>query len=134
MLNPFPDLLNYSTLAPLILRLVVGLIFLDLGILKFRGERTRWIASFKALHLNPADLMVTIFGLIEFVGGALLLLGAWTQIAAIIFIILVGLEFYIEYKDASILKRDIVFYILVLAIAISLLLTGAGAFALDIPL
>ena len=43
-------------------------------------------------------------------------------------------QFYIEYKDATILKRDLTFYTLVLAIAISLLLTGAGAFAFDIPL
>lgn len=134
MLNPFPELLSFSPLAPLILRLVLGLIFLDLGILKFKSERKRWVASFQALHLNPAQLLVTIFGLIEVVGGVLLLLGAWTQIAALIFVVLVGLEFYIEYKDASVLKRDIVFYILVLAIAVSLLLTGAGAFAFDIPL
>ena len=134
MLNPFPDLLNYSTLAPFILRLVLGLIFLDLGILKFKSERKRWIASLQALHLSPAELLVTIFGLIEVVGGVLLILGAWTQIAALAFVIIVGLEFYIEYKDASVLKRDIVFYMLVLAIAVSLLLTGAGAFAFDIPL
>ena len=134
MLNPFPELLSFSPLAPLVLRLVIGLIFLDLGILKFRNERKRWISSFQALHLNPAELLVTIFGLIEVVGGVLLILGAWTQIAALAFVILVGLEFYVEYKDASVLKRDIVFYMLVLAIAISLLLTGAGAFAFDIPL
>ena len=134
MLNPFPELLSYSTLAPFVLRLVIGLVFLDLGILKFKSERSRWITSFQALHLNPAQLVVTIFGLIEVVGGALLLLGAWTQIAALTFVILVGLEFYIEYKDASVLKRDIVFYVLVLAIAASLLFSGAGAFAFDIPL
>ncbi len=134
MLNPFPELLSFSPLAPFILRLVLGLIFLDLGILKFRSERARWIKSFQALHLNPAELFLIIFGLIEVVGGAFLLIGAWVQISALAFVLLVGLEFFVEYKDKSVLKRDFVFYLLVLTIAISLLLSGAGAFAFDVPL
>jgi len=134
MLNPFPELLSFSPLAPFILRLVLGLIFLDLGILKFRSERSRWVKSFEALHLNPAELLVIIFGLIEVAGGVLLLIGSWTQIAALVFVVLVGLEFFVEYKDESVLKRDFVFYLLVLTIAISILLSGAGAFAFDIPL
>jgi putative oxidoreductase len=131
MLNPFPELLSFSLL---VLRLVLGLIFVDLGVLKFKAERSRWISSFKALHLNPAEIFVSGFGLIEVVGGFLLIIGAWTQIVALVFIVLVGLELYVEYRDASILKRDFTFYLLVLAIAISLLLSGAGAYAFDIPL
>ncbi len=134
MLNPFPGLLSFALIGPFILRLVIGLVFLDLGILKFKSEKQSWIESFKALHLNPAEFLVSLFGLIEIIGGALLLAGAWTQIAALAFVILVGLEFYVEYRDASVLKRDFVFYLLVLAIAVSLLLTGAGAFAFDIGL
>ncbi len=134
MLNPLPELLAFSTLAPFILRLVLGLVFLDLGFLKFKKERANWIESFKALHLNPAVLLVGLFGVIEVVGGVLLLAGAWTQVAALIFVILVGLEFYVEYKEESVLKRDFTFYLLVLSIALSLLLTGAGAYAFDIPL
>jgi uncharacterized membrane protein YphA (DoxX/SURF4 family) len=134
MLNPFPELLSFSLLGPLVLRLVLGLIFVDLGVLKFKAERSRWISSFKALHLNPAEIFVSGFGLIEVVGGFLLIIGAWTQIVALVFIVLVGLELYVEYRDASILKRDFTFYLLVLAIAISLLLSGAGAYAFDIPL
>ncbi len=134
MLNPFPELLSFAQLGPFVLRLVIGLVFLDLGILKFKSERPRWINSFKALHLNPAGFLVALYGLIEVVGGILLMLGAWTQIAALAFVVLVGLEFYVEYKASSVLKRDLTFYLLVLAIALSLLFTGAGAYSLDIPL
>lgn len=134
MLNTFPDLLTYSQLAPFILRVVLGLIFIDLGLLKFKAEKSRWIASFQALHLKPADILVSIFGTVQLVGGLMLIVGLYTQIAALAFVILSGMELYIEYKDATILKRDIVFYILVLSIAVSLLITGAGAFAFDIPL
>jgi putative oxidoreductase len=134
MLNPLPELLSFTQLGPFILRLVIGLVFLDLGLLKFRSEKARWIESFKRLHLNPAGLLVPLYALIEIAGGILLMLGAWTQIAALAFVILVGLEFYVEYKDSSVLKRDFTFYLLVLAIAASLLFTGAGSYSFDIPL
>ena len=61
MLNPFPDLLTYSVLGPFILRLVVGFIFLDLGMLKLREEKGRWLASFEALGLRSADPLLPFF-------------------------------------------------------------------------
>ena len=134
MLNPFPSLLTYATLAPFILRLVLAFIVLDLGFLKLGKEKSRWITSLQALHLKPADLWLKLLAGIDIVGGLMLLVGWETQIAALVFVILFGIEFYIEWKDGSILRRDLTFYFLVLAIALSLLLTGAGAYAFDIPL
>jgi len=124
----------YSFLAPFILRVVVGLIFLNLGYLKFRGERERWLVSFQTLGLYPADLFLSLYALLQIIGGLLLLAGLWTQIAALAFIIFTGIELYIEWQAREILKRDIVFYLLIFTISFSLLLTGAGAFAIDIPL
>jgi len=134
MLNTFPTLLNYSWYAPLILRLVLGLILIDLGVLKWRSERADWIATFAAYKIRPAHLWVSLYGLVEIVGGLMLVIGLYTQVAALAFVLLSGIEFYIEYSEGGILKRDIVFYVLVFAIALSLLLTGAGAFARDLPL
>jgi uncharacterized membrane protein YphA (DoxX/SURF4 family) len=116
------------------LRVVIGLIFLDLGMLKFKGERYRWLQSFEALNLKPADVLVSIYAAIQVVGGLMLILGLYTQIAALVFVVFTAMEYSIEQREKSILKRDIVFYILTLAIAVSLLLTGAGTFAFDIPL
>ncbi len=134
MLNTFPELLTYSTLGPFLLRVVIGLIFIDLGLLKFKGENKRWVKTFNTLRLKPAEGLVSIYGLIQLVGGALLLFGAWTQIAALGFAIFMAIEGYIEWTEGSILKRDMVFYILLFTISLSLLLTGAGAFAIDMPL
>jgi putative oxidoreductase len=134
MLNPFPELLTYSLLGPLMLRVLLGLIFIDLGALKLRSERQRWIASFDTLYLRPADFFVTLYALIQIVGGILLIIGLWTQVAALVFVILVGAELYTEWRAREILKRDMVFYLLIFVISLSLLLTGAGAYALDIPL
>lgn len=134
MLNPFPELLVYSMLGPFILRVVIGLIFIDLGILKFRGEKKRWTSSFEALGLRPADTLVVSYGLLQVVGGIMLLVGIYTQIAALAFVLLTGAELYFEWKEETLLKRNIVFYILLFAISLSILLTGAGAFAIDLPL
>jgi uncharacterized membrane protein YphA (DoxX/SURF4 family) len=124
----------YSLLGPFILRLVVGLIFIDLGFLKFRAEKERWLSSFETLGLHPVDFFLPVYALVQIVGGFLLLIGLWTQIAALIFVVFTGIELYVEWRAGDILKRDIVFYILIFAISLSLLLTGAGAYAIDIPL
>jgi putative oxidoreductase len=134
MLNTFPTLLTYSFVAPTILRAVVGLIFLDLGLLKFKGERERWIASFEALHLKPSGFLVQLLGVIELVGGLFIFIGLYTQVSAIVLGVFTTLEMYAEYKDALLLKRNFTFYLLILAILVSLIFTGAGAYAFDIPL
>lgn len=134
MLNPFPELLNYALIAPLLLRLVVGLIFVDLGFLKFKSEKLRWVSSFEALGLRPADLLVPLYATLQVVGGVMLLVGAYTQVAALFFVLSTGAELYVEWKAREVLKRDMVFYLLIFVISLSLLFTGAGAYAIDLPL
>ena len=134
MLNPFPELLNFAILGPFILRVILGLIFIDLGILKFKVEKGRWLAAFEVLHLRPTEVFVPLYGLLQVVGGAMLIVGAYTQVASLAFVIFTGLELFVEWKAQDVLKRDITFYILILGISLSLLLTGAGAYAFDLPL
>ena len=134
MLSVFPELLNYTILAPLILRVVVGVIFVDLGFLKLKGENDRWVASFRALGLHPADLLVLIYGIIQILGGVFLIAGFLTQAVALVFVLLTGLELLIEWRAREVLKRDLVFYLLVFSISLSLMLTGPGAYAIDLPL
>lgn len=134
MLNPFPELLTFSLLGPMFLRAILGLIFIDLGRFKFKGEKSRWIASLEALHIGQAPIVVKVLGAIEIIGGVMLIIGLYTQIAALVLAILTGTEAYLEYKDATLLKRNFSFYILLFVVLLSLLVTGAGAFAFDIPL
>lgn len=134
MLNPFPDLLNYALLAPFLLRVVLGLVFIDLGVLKFRGEKRRWITTFEALRLRPARTFVPLYGALQVAGGVLLLIGLWTQVAALVFALFTFSELYVEWTEGDVLKRDLSFYLFLFVISVSLLLTGAGAFAFDIPL
>jgi len=134
MLNPFPEFLAFSFFAPLILRVVLGLIFLDLGVLKFRSEKERWLASFETLNLHPTGLLLSVYAVLQIAGGFLLIFGLWTQVAALAFALFTGMELFVEWRAKEILKRDMIFYLLLFVISISLLLTGAGAYAIDIPL
>jgi putative oxidoreductase len=134
MLSVFPNLLTYTHLAPFILRVVVGVIFLELGYLKLGKEKSAWNMFFQTIHFKPSYVFVALLAIIEIVGGAFLVVGYLTQVAALVMVIILFAEGYVELQDGALLKRDIVFYTLLLAICISLLLTGAGAFAFDLPL
>lgn len=134
MLNPFPDLLVYSMLAPFILRIVAGLVFIDLGILLFKGEKERWLTSLSVLRIPNPKMTAKILGGIEVIGGVALIFGFYTQIAALVLALLTFCEAYVEYKYPIVLKRNLVFYVMLLAIVLSLLLSGAGRPAFDLPL
>jgi putative oxidoreductase len=124
----------YSLWAPFLLRIVLGLIFIDLGRLALGKEKFRWIASLEALHIPSPRNVATLLGLIEIVGGLMLVVGIYTQIAALAFVVLTAMELYAEWENSDLLKRNLTFYLLLFVIALSLLITGAGMFAFDIPL
>ncbi len=134
ILNTFPELLNFSILSPFILRLVLGLIVLNLGALKLSSEKKSWETLFETVHLNPAHYLVKILAFIEIIGGLMLVVGSYTQLTAIIFSVLFFCEAVLEYREESLEKRNLTFYILLFAIALSLIFTGAGAFAFDLSL
>ncbi len=134
MLNPFPELLTFSLISPLILRVVAGLIFINTGYLKTGKEKQRWAIFFNSIRLRPAKQVAFAVGIIEIIAGTLLVVGLYTQYVCIALLILTAKEWYVEYKEDVLVARDIVFYTLIGAILLSLLLTGAGFLALDLPL
>ena len=134
MLSLFPNLLTYEMFAPFLLRMVLGFIFITLGYLKLKKEKERWNLLFETLRLKPAYVWTKIFGYIEIIGGVALIVGIYTQLVAIIFACINLFEMYIENRESSLLKRDLAFYLLLTTIAVSLIFTGPGFFAFDLPL
>lgn len=132
MLNPFPELLMLSTLAPLILRVALGVFFVYLGISlwKKRKEVTTLLTPlFGKSAGGMPGLLLCVHGAL----GVLLIIGLYTQIAALIaFGISIKLLFVGKFQTLSPFGQAT--YLLLAAIALSLLLSGAGAFAFDIPL
>jgi uncharacterized membrane protein YphA (DoxX/SURF4 family) len=106
MLNIFPDLLAWGLLAPFLLRVVLG------GMFFFDGVR-----ALRACMYPKGALQTTT--------GVLLVIGLFTQIAA-----LAALAFSVH----TLWKRRSRTALLACAISLSLLVSGAGAFAFDLPL
>jgi hypothetical protein len=113
MLSLFPELLFLAPLGALIVRLSLAFL-LALSAWKHVGDTGS----------------VRVLGMAEAAVAALLVGGAWTQPASLgaLFVIATWLSFprMSEYSRSTAL--------LALAISISLILTGPGAFAFDLPL
>lgn len=114
-LSIFPQLFTFGLIAPLLLRLAVGLFMIYLG--KDRYNKTyKWSS-------------------VAYIGSAvLLILGLYTQPATIVAILAIGFDFYTEKKVIPVSKEKTALYMIVGVILLSLLFTGPGFLAFDLPL
>ncbi len=127
ILNPLPELLSYAFLAPLLLRLVIGFYFL---------EQFSNIINAKYVNKTGINISSTFKYLIglKTLAALALIIGFYTQIAILILLILTIIDVYLEQKTGKIKKTKVQFYIFIIAILLTLLTTGAGFFAIDMPL
>lgn len=114
MLSVFPEILFLSPLAPLLLRASLGALFA--------------LAAWK--HAQYPGIASRALGTIELALAIALVAGAWTQPAAILgsAVILV----WLFRKESRVYEASAI--MLALAISLSLVVTGPGAFAFDLPL
>lgn len=134
MTNPFPELLNFSLLAPTLLRLTLGIFIISLGYTKFKNPHTNIMSFFETLGFRPGALYTKALSVTEIVMGVALFMGFLTQIAALVVAIItfVSLIVTIRHPESGLQKASI--YALFFIISISLVLTGAGLIAIDLPL
>lgn len=137
MLNIFPDLLFLQLFAPFMLRVALGVMFVWIGYSYLFKDREAVIAQISSKWPRIAKFSVLFGGTFEMVVGVLLILGFYTQAVAIAGALiaidaLFGKFFYKELD--KVLKYSKMFYVLILIISLSLLVSGAGAFAIDLPL
>jgi putative oxidoreductase len=67
----------------LVLRLLSGGVFVAFGIGKFVNHASE-LASFKSYGLPAPEIFVVVIGLVELVGGLLLIIGVLTRLAALV--------------------------------------------------
>lgn len=132
MLNPFP-IQFLALLAYMLLRIFVGSIFLYFGVSHI--QRRNEIVHALSFPLFGHNLfLVWYFALYELLIGAMFFFGFYTQIAALLAVILCikMLIFYNRFTSTYIPSK--IFYVLLLGASLSLFITGAGAFAFDLPI
>lgn len=88
----FAPLNRYRTLAPFILRVVIGIIFLVHGLEKFGllgGPGLGGVSGFfGSIGIPAAPLMAFVVAVVETLGGLALILGLGTRIASILLAII----------------------------------------------
>jgi uncharacterized membrane protein YphA (DoxX/SURF4 family) len=137
MLNPFPDLLFLSLLAPFLIRITVGALFIWVGYSYLFREREAVAVALERRWPRRAMLFILFGGIFDVIAGIFLVAGFLTQIAAIAGMLIAIDALFVKwlYKDLDgVAKYSRPFYILIFIVSLSLLLSGAGAFAVDLPL
>lgn len=116
----------------LILRLAVGIIFL------YHGLKKRGMWKMRPSEQMSSGLLTNlrVLSIVEPLGGAAMILGVWTQLVAVGFIlIMLGALYYkINVWKVPFFAQDKTgweFDFLILAASLALLLFGGGAYALD---
>jgi putative oxidoreductase len=134
MLNTFPTLLAFGLIAPFLLRVSVGLVMIEFGYSKITKQKQDKSSMFESLGMKPGIYYAYAFGLIEIAIGLALVVGIFTQIASLLSAIICTLAILVKRRNGENVKSSFGFLILCLVISLSLIFSGAGFLAFDIPL
>jgi uncharacterized membrane protein YphA (DoxX/SURF4 family) len=121
-LSLFPVLLSYQQLAPFLIRIVLGVTLAYFGYHKILGKGQSSGSNSKT------------YGGIEVIVAIFLIIGLWTQLAALLNAAILIIKLGFKIKEKKFLSDGINYYVLLLTMAISLIFTGAGFLAIDYPL
>lgn len=121
MLSIFPGLLTYQLVSPLLIRIVLGAIFVF------------W--SYQAFFKHKVSGTYTrLSSALEGIAGILLIIGLFTQLASLYLLADLIVRVYKKVVSKNFLTDGVNYYLILLVLAISLLLTGPGFLAFDLPL
>lgn len=122
MLSIFPSLLAFEGFAPLIIRLVLGITLAWFGYQKVKGRGKS--AGSNSLAYGIVEMLIAIF----------IIIGLFTQVAALLNVLILIIKLGHKVQEKAFLSDGINYYVLLLAMALSLVLTGPGILAFDLPL
>lgn len=118
MVSLFPSLLTWSELSPFLIRLTLGAI----------------LAYWSYKHLKSSVTQTRSIAVVEGITGILLIIGLWVQLASLVAIIDLVIRLIGKIRSKAFLSDGINYYLILLVLAISLLITGPGFFSIDLPL
>ena len=126
----FQALLVFNDFGLLLLKIVLGLIFLVHGWPKIKNLKETH-ANFEMMGFKPGVFWGTIVAMVEFFGGLLLIAGLFTQLAAILIAVQMLVATAWKMKRKQGLAGCYEFDLLLVASAIVLATSGSGLVSLD---
>lgn len=127
------QLSRYSDWGPVVLRLVLGIIFIAHGWGKLFGMAPgmeAWVGMVTGLGFPAATATAYLVALVEFVGGVAVLLGLFTRYAAALIAIVMAVAIW-KVKFAMGLLGGYELDLGLLGIALALVLLGPGKLSLE---
>lgn len=112
MLSLFPYALSFTMFAPFLFRVTLATVL---------GYAARG-------HVQMSEIRMRALAAVEFIIAGFILAGLWTQAAALAAVIVAGIWFFFPMRTYAVST-----ILLSALIAISLIITGAGRFAFDLP-
>lgn len=137
MLNGYGDYSSLSAYGPTVLRLALAAVFIAHGAQKLfgvwgGGGLTGTAAFFGQLGLEPAFPLAILAGSVEFGGGLLLLLGAYTQVASALLVLqMLTAIWTVHLPGGFFLPDGYEFNLALIGGLVCLMLTGAGALSVE---
>lgn len=131
MLNVFPHLLTFGFIAPLLLRVTLGVTLFMIGRSMITMKYISVAAYFETQEYPLATWLPRLIGYAACVTGVFCVLGFFTQLAALVAIYILLNMMFIEHRDERIFDYSQVFYLIMIVIASSLVFSGAGLWAVD---
>ncbi len=128
----FPQALAFNAFGPLVLRLVLGVVFIVHGYPKLFKNFSQTASFFDSIGIRPAKFWVLVVGVTEFFGGIALIFGFATQLAALLIAINMAVA-TVKVKIKQGFVGGYEFDLVLLVVALALVVLGPGAFALDLP-
>jgi len=130
--------LNHNRLrpfAPVVIRVLVGVIFLWHGIDKFRGGISNVEGAFDMWGVPAPGLTAPLTAILEVVGGAALIIGLLTRVfAALLSIVMIGALLFVTFELGLISgepKTGAELELALLAGLVALMLLGRGPLSVD---
>ena len=130
----FENALNYWFVAASALRIALGIITIVLATRALGKERHQNIQTFTRLGMLPGKFFAFTFGFVILVCGILLIIGLFTQVAALLLGTISVLMILSRMTGKTFSNESDLFFTLLAIVSFSIIYFGAGSIALDLPL
>ncbi len=132
MLSLFPQILFLTPFSATLLRIAAGITLLAVAWMHY--DRRKELSKEEFIIIGRGAWIPIFAALVEFLVGGALLLGAYTQAAALTGALLALKQFVWRRRYPQFFPLPRSTSALLFVICLSLLMTGAGIFAFDLPL